>query len=167
MIIKINDFENGIHEFELIEKVEKLELDNKFFDKVKCRIKMDKSFSQIVILCDITVLAHLICDRCAETFDGEINNDFLLTYLISGDEDKTSENDNVYFLKPDQDKIDITKDVKEFVNLSIPMKILCDDDCKGLCTKCGVNLNKGNCTCSHESIDPKWLPLMKLKDKLN
>ena len=44
MIIKINNYEDGIHEFELSEKVEELGLEEKFFDKVKCRIKMDKSF---------------------------------------------------------------------------------------------------------------------------
>ena len=167
MLIKINDFENGIHEFELIEEVEKLELDSRFFDKVKCRIKMDKSFSQIVLFCEISSLLHLTCDRCTVDFDAELINDFVITYLFSSNEDKESEDESVYFIKPEQDKINIRKDVIEFVNLSIPMKILCEDDCKGLCPKCGNNLNKETCNCNTEEIDPKWLPLMKLKDKLN
>ena len=44
---------------------------------------------------------------------------------------------------------------------SIPMKILCKEDCKGLCKKCGTDLNKGTCSCDTDFIDPR---LAKLKD---
>lgn len=166
MIIKINNYEDGIHEFELSEKVEELGLEEKFFDKVKCRIKMNKSFSQVVLFCETSAFAHLTCDRCTEDFDAEVFNDFVLTYLVSGDDSKVSEDEGVYFLKPEQDRINISKDVKEYVNLSIPMKVLCDDNCKGLCLRCGTNLNNETCSCSQGEINPQWLPLMKLKDKL-
>jgi uncharacterized protein len=74
---------------------------------------------------------------------------------------------NVSYLNRDADKIDIKSDVREFALLSIPMKKLCKEDCKGLCYKCGKDLNKEQCTCSAEEIDPRWKPLMNLKDKLN
>jgi len=67
----------------------------------------------------------------------------------------------------DADNIDVTNDVREFALLSVPMKNLCKDDCKGLCSKCGTDLNISKCTCSKEEIDPRWKPLMELKDKLN
>ncbi len=47
------------------------------------------------------------------------------------------------------------------------MKKLCSEDCAGLCTKCGSNLNKNKCNCSEELKNPVWEPLLKLKDKLN
>jgi len=65
------------------------------------------------------------------------------------------------------DKIDTTNDVREFALLSVPMKKLCKENCKGLCPKCGSDLNKEKCKCITEEIDPRWKPLMNLKDKLN
>ena len=47
------------------------------------------------------------------------------------------------------------------------MKNLCKEDCKGLCQKCGTDLNKEKCSCKAEEIDPRWKPLVNLKDKLN
>jgi uncharacterized protein len=43
------------------------------------------------------------------------------------------------------------------------MKALCDDDCAGLCSKCGQNLNKGKCECPAEDTDPRWAKLTELK----
>jgi len=47
------------------------------------------------------------------------------------------------------------------------MKKLCKEDCKGLCPRCGKNLNEDNCICTEKEIDPRWEPLEKLRNKLN
>ena len=57
---------------------------------------------------------------------------------------------DISYLPLEADKIDITKDVRDYSLLAIPMKKLCKEDCKGLCAKCGKNLNEGNCNCSKE-----------------
>ncbi|MGB9809870.1 MAG: YceD family protein, partial [Caldanaerobacter sp.] len=49
-----------------------------------------------------------------------------------------------------------------FVILSLPMKFLCKEDCKGLCPICGTNLNYGSCSCKREDIDPRLEVLSKL-----
>ena len=49
--------------------------------------------------------------------------------------------------------------------LAVPMKNLCSEDCKGLCPKCGKNLNEGLCNCNEENIDPRWETIQKLKSK--
>jgi uncharacterized protein len=51
--------------------------------------------------------------------------------------------------------------------LSIPLKVLCKDDCKGLCPRCGINLNDTSCSCDTTDTDPRWAPLSKLKDESN
>ena len=53
--------------------------------------------------------------------------------------------------------------VTEDIFLSLPTKILCSEDCKGLCPKCGVNLNLGKCSCKKE-IDPRLAALKELLD---
>ena len=71
------------------------------------------------------------------------------------------------YLHPETDKIDLAKDIRDYAILAVPMKKLCSEDCKGLCPKCGKNLNDGTCDCHEEKMDPRWEPLQKLKIKNN
>jgi uncharacterized protein len=80
-------------------------------------------------------------------------------------DDSESEKEDVVYIHPDTDKIDLDKDIRDYAILAVPMKKLCSVDCKGLCPKCGNNLNEGPCNCSEEEIDPRWEPIRKLKSK--
>jgi len=51
--------------------------------------------------------------------------------------------------------LDIGKAVNDNIILNLPMKHLCSDQCKGLCSKCGVNLNEVQCDCVDDTIDPR------------
>lgn len=166
MIIKFTNYSDGIHEFELIKKAQRLHLEEPFIDDVLVNCKMDKSHSQLVLSCDLWVNAKLTCDRCAEDFIRKLENHFDNIYLFGREEDAPEEI-GVYQLSPEADKIDISDDVTEYAKLALPMKILCSDDCKGLCPHCGRNLNQEVCSCSEEHISNAWEPLLKLKDKLN
>ena len=84
-----------------------------------------------------------------------------------GQEPDDNDSIDISYLPLEADKIDITKDVRDYALLAIPMKKLCKEDCKGLCVNCGKNLNEGDCNCSKDMIDPRWLPLQELKNKLN
>jgi uncharacterized protein len=44
----------------------------------------------------------------------------------------------------------------------VPTQVLCRDDCKGLCAKCGANLNLADCDCEDKEIDPRWAELKRL-----
>lgn len=59
------------------------------------------------------------------------------------------------------EKVDLIKILQENIMLVLPMKHLCSEECRGLCTVCGQNLNEKECNCKTESIDPR---LAKLKD---
>ncbi|MCL6098164.1 MAG: DUF177 domain-containing protein [Bacteroidetes bacterium] len=127
---------------------------------------MDKSPHQIVLDCDLLLHTKLICDRCTQEFNSDLTNHFQISYLFSKESQKVDDF-NFKFLSPVQDKIDITSEIFEYAELSIPMKTLCRDDCKGLCPKCGTNLNLKKCSCKNEKMQDVWEPLKKLKDKLN
>ena len=60
------------------------------------------------------------------------------------------------------DEIDITEIVMDAVHIATPMKVVCDDDCKGLCPSCGKNLNEGDCGCDNTYINPKFASLRSL-----
>lgn len=61
--------------------------------------------------------------------------------------------------------LDITEVVRQYTLLHIPMKPLCRADCRGLCSTCGANLNKGPCTCQASPPDPRWEALRRLLTK--
>ncbi len=77
------------------------------------------------------------CTRCLENTQKD--------YLVSFSEEMHPNNDEGYSVK--NDKIDLTEVVNENVIMNIPVSFLCKEDCKGICTGCGVNLNVGACKC--------------------
>lgn len=166
MIIKITNYPVGIHDLSFIKSVNELQLEKPFIDNLILDCSLDKSQHQIVLNCNLTISVELNCDRCNEVFTTDIDSEFALIYLY-GSRDTNLNDANVKVLSPTEDKIDITKDIIDYAYLSIPMKKLCKDNCKGLCPSCGVNLNLKSCNCEDENINPTWDKLLKLKDKLN
>ncbi len=147
MIIKFSNFADGIHQLDFQEKTEKIGLKQPFFDVLFLTVEMDKSHSQIVLKGDLSVKAKYICDRCDEEFAKELKNNFQITYFFTNQYIQKNEEINLYYISPDKDKIDLTNDVRDFALLAEPMKKLCKPDCKGLCYKCGANLNINECKC--------------------
>jgi len=62
----------------------------------------------------------------------------------------------------DGETIDVDEIVKEQVLLAVPTRMLCREDCKGICPECGTNRNTGDCTCVTHDIDPRWAALKNL-----
>ncbi len=166
MIIKITNYPVGIHDLSFTKSVNELHLEEPFIDNLILDCRLDKSQHQIVLKCNLTISVKLICDRCGEEFNSDVNSKFSLIYLFDSSAPNIDET-NVKFLALTEDRIDITDDVIDYANLSIPMKRLCSEDCKGLCLSCGTNLNLKSCNCETENNNPMWDKLLKLKDKLN
>jgi uncharacterized protein len=166
MIIKYTTFSDGIHNFQLSAPVRNLGLEELFFGNVEVDCKMDKSSHQIVLDCDLLVHYRMVCDRCAAEFETNLTNHFQISYLFSREIVKSDEY-NVKYLSPDQEKINLKSDIYEYAELSIPLKRLCKDDCKGLCPHCGKNLNEEKCDCKDETTHDVWEPLKKLKGNFN
>jgi uncharacterized protein len=166
MIIKISNLNVGEHDFVFEDKVDVLELDKPFYGKYKSSVTLNKLHDQLIVSVSSNFKVKYECDRCGTEFKASLVSEYKMIYLMNEAPEET-ESINVSYLNRDADKIDISNDVREFALLSIPMKKLCKDDCKGLCYKCGTDLNKTNCNCNMEEIDPRWKPLMNLKDKLN
>ena len=63
------------------------------------------------------------------------------------------------------DELDVASWAADAIVLSMPHKILCREDCKGLCPNCGANLNEGPCQCPPPEPDDRWGPLRQLVDE--
>src|SRR5215213_1677197 len=65
------------------------------------------------------------------------------------------------------DAVDLDELVREQILLALPSRHLCREDCKGLCQKCGANLNDAPCSCEQGEVDPRWAALADLKKDVN
>lgn len=106
---------------------------------------------------NISFLFSGFCDRCAEPV--KKNFDFDVKRIIVEKLEKEQDDDSYTVVK--NRMLDVDELVSEEVSLSLPSKILCKDDCKGLCAKCGTNLNVKKCDCKNE-VDPRMAALLQL-----
>jgi uncharacterized protein len=166
MIIKIANLSNGVHWFDFDKSVEDLGLEDSFIGSIKTKVKLDKAIHQIILSVEAKSIHKFVCDRCACDSESELDCSFQLVYIFSSRKQE-SEDSNVKFLTPEIDLINFSEDLIEYLRLSLPMKNVCKEDCKGLCPVCGNNLNKKECKCKMEIVNDIWEPLKKLKDISN
>ena len=109
----------------------------------------------------IRTVIHGICDRCTEHFDREINFpiDVVLVEELSNEE-----NEDEWVFPLEGDSADLDDIVRTVFVLNLDSKLLCKEDCQGLCHRCGKNLNDGPCNCQKE-LDPRFAALKQLLEK--
>jgi uncharacterized protein len=105
------------------------------------------------------------CDRCCDDAVVELKDNFHLILLPKAEEEDSSEEpeDEVELGYYEGEEVDLSEYVKEILFLAMPIKLLCKDDCKGICSGCGANLNKEKCSCSKGNA--KGNPFGILKNK--
>jgi len=106
--------------------------------------------------------AGVACGRCLEIFD----------LPVTAELDEIYHNESQQEIQPGEewipfrgDRLDITPEVVKSIFSSMPMKLLCREDCRGLCPKCGANLNQESCDCRQDEPDPRLEVLKKLLEK--
>jgi uncharacterized protein len=161
--INISNLSEGIHEYSFEVPTSKIGLDDRFRGLIKVQVKLDKSLRQILLQSSIEVGSELECDRCLENFQRQVNTSYSLVY-IQGDRStvEVKKEEEIQVLSTDTNYIDLDEDVRQYILLDIPQKLLCKDDCQGLCPICGVNKNVTKCDCSVEVVDSRWDALKKL-----
>jgi uncharacterized protein len=164
--IKVSNLTNGTYDYMFEGQVSEIEIDEPYSGSFKTNVALSKFDHQIILDSVTDIPAILTCDRCNSEYQTEITSSYRMVYLFNQvSETNEIDGNELVFLHPDTDKIDLTKDVRDYAILAVPMKKLCREDCKGLCPRCGKNLNEGTCNCKDEVIDPRWETLQKLKLK--
>ena len=129
--------------------------------------KVRLSGNEVFVNGHIDTRAQVECDRCLKPVELPVNVDFTLEY-ISGSEYEASQTaalteEEMSVSVFDGGAIDVDEIVKEQVLLAVPTRMLCREDCKGICPDCGIDRNTGECDCITNEIDPRWAALKKLK----
>ena len=116
----------------------------------------------------LTTSIELACARCLEPVGRPVEREFDLLYRPRG-VDRRAEEAGIsgpeaeigYY---EGQGLELEDVLREQVLLAVPMKAVCRDDCRGLCPRCGRNLNREPCACA-EAADPRWSALEEWKSK--
>lgn len=166
MIFDLNNFIDGDEysyqlEGELKSEDQLKGSDIRIIDPIKFKGEIFKVDSTCHLHIDINYTYESKCDRCLKPTMNEIST------VLSGElkENKGKYNDEdeldemiIYY---ENNLLNLKEYIWSQVVSSLPMKILCSYDCKGLCFKCGIDMNTQSCDCSKNAIDPR---LEKLKE---
>ncbi len=119
---------------------------------------------------DLATAVEIACARCLEPVTRPVTREFELLYRPQGS-DAGREEISVTDAEAEigyyrGEGIELTDILREQILLAVPMKVVCREECKGLCPRCGQNLNQGACHCSEPVADPRWDALKGLRDKL-
>ncbi|MFC1566625.1 DUF177 domain-containing protein [bacterium] len=102
----------------------------------------------LIVNGNITGKVESKCNRCLEFFAAEYEAPFEQSYEITNQDDE----------------ILLDEDIRQAFLLGLPIKFLCNEQCKGLCDACGINLNTGKCECQKKE---KITPFSQLKNLIN
>ena len=146
----LNDGENR-----WTESVEPFELDldtSVYTQPLSVKLDVEKRSGKIPVSIHVSTQGRYNCDRCGEEFNREIDGDCRIIFIqrentFPGE----TKGDELRSFLLGQPELDITSDVRDVILLSVPLKLLCTDDCLGLCTRCGVNLNTDACKCGKQT----------------
>jgi uncharacterized protein len=107
------------------------------------------------------------CSRCLEPYripvDAAIDSLLLPASAGAGEAEQEIGQDDLGVSFYRDDEIDLGELIREQFYLALPMKPLCDEDCRGLCPVCGINRNRETCTCQAEWVDPRLEGLRQFK----
>ncbi|RMD93801.1 MAG: DUF177 domain-containing protein [Calditrichaeota bacterium] len=163
MKINVKNLKKGIHSFDFITNQVELDLagNENYVNDIHIHSEIDKRENDIFVTTKFNTLGQFVCDRCLTNFERIVEEQFTLIYttrkdMISEEEEDIIQLDTVTY------EIDLCRDVRDNLLLSKPMKVLCSEACKGLCPRCGANLNYETCNCNSFVMDPRWEALRKL-----
>lgn len=110
-----------------------------------------------------SVMMKIPCDRCLEDVDYKIDIDYSKDMdMNKTSEERIAELDEISYL--DKTIFDSEVFIYNEILVNLPMKVLCSENCKGICNRCGANLNKGSCNCDAAELDPR---MSKILDVFN
>jgi len=168
MRIALKGLAEGINHLQMIASSEDLNLEGSEIhctSVIKAELTVVKNEPIYSVNGSVCGSVRLVCARCLTEFEAKLSAPFERivqrgkTFLDEG------ASDEITFIGPEADFVDLTDEVRDALLLALPIKPLCSEDCRGLCSLCGKNLNEGACTCRQERTDVRWSKLLALKNQ--
>ena len=165
MKINISNLSEGVHEYKFEDEPFVIRLDERFSKTVFVNVELEKRRRQLFLAGHVKTIGRFACDRCLDDFDQGISFDYRMAYVLDKSDAVEFDQSEVTVISTSTNEIDISEDVRQYILLAVPLKLLCKEDCAGLCSTCGANFNRETCTCPKNDIDPRWEKLKKIVNK--
>ena len=140
MAIKINigALSDGSQQIELLTDYKELNLEKDFLNgPINIFLDLYKTVHQLDVKVKITGSLNLECDRCLEIFENDFQTAFEIVYVQKALREDEIDEEYIRSYDPSMQTIDLTKDIKETVILSVPMRKVPEEKEDGSCTSCG------------------------------
>lgn len=132
---------------------------------------LNNTLGEVRIQGKLDIGLEMDCDRCLEPVPYRLAVNYDLFYRpapeveVTGHEVELDDGETqIGFYEGDG--IELGDILREHILLSIPMQMVCDEKCRGICPTCGVNRNTGECHCETKLADDRWAALRNLRETL-
>ena len=172
LFLNLNKIRTAQERFEQVYSPEQFGPDDEFRVAAPIALAFDifKDKRQFRLEGRVQTVLELPCSRCLEPFTMAVDQPFDLRYQPhaqnTGEGEREIEEDDLTTAFYENDEIELGQLMREQFYLSLPMKPLCREDCRGLCPACGGNRNTTACTCESTATDPRWASLKTLAERL-
>lgn len=123
----------------------------RFLSPLDLDVTVGKEFDHIRVQGKAATSVRLVCSRCLAEYETGLVSTFTVFYSkvskMPVEEEVALAEEDLISASYDGEYLDLIGEIEEQVILEIPYKPLCREDCKGLCDKCGADLNSGECGC--------------------
>ena len=118
---------------------------------------------KLLIQGTVELVVDIPCGRCLENVPTSIHFDIDKELIIQDGSVVDEDMEEIDYLIGFE--LDVDKLVYAEILVNWPMRVLCKDDCKGICKVCGMNLNKGACNCQRTELDPRMAAIQDIFNK--
>jgi uncharacterized protein len=134
--------------------------------RVQGRVKLIRTNRGMLVKGKVQTKVPAECSRCLKVFDQpltiELEEEFFPTIDVNSGSALERPDDPSSLFIDEHHILDLREAIRQNALLAIPMKPLCKEDCAGLCSQCGKDLNTKQCKCHKQEIDPRWAKLVNL-----
>jgi uncharacterized protein len=163
MRIQIGSLSEGTHQYHFEADAADINLGEEFRKPVDVDATLDKTGKQLFLHVRVRTTGAFSCDRCTAPFELTLTPEYRMYFVTDETDAESLDPSEVQVVPPGLPIIDLADDVRQTVLLAVPLKLLCRRECRGLCPRCGKDLNIEPCSCPVEEGDGRWDQLRALR----
>jgi DUF177 domain-containing protein len=131
-------------------------------DRIHAPLRLESVMEGILVTGRVEAASSLQCARCLIEFPSSLHAEVCELYVVPAA--VGADVDDTY--KVAGAEVNLEPMLRDALTLALPLRPLCREGCKGICARCGADLNSASCACVEDSTDARWAPLEGLKEKL-
>lgn len=131
-------------------------------ERIHAPLRLESVMEGILVTGRAEAGSSLQCARCLVEFRSRLDVEVCELYVIPAA--AGADLDDTY--KVAGAEVNLEPMLRDALTLALPLRPLCREGCKGICARCGADLNSASCACVEDALDPRWAPLEGLKEKL-